>query len=298
MKPDPGHAPFALSAEDADTAALLARHAPPPADTDRGVEAVMARLPQAVRRSPQGRLLRLASPLAAAAVIACAVLLALWPNGDPATSPPNTPSAAENPAAQPREQTVAHFRVREISGERVILDGGLADGLRVGDRLVGPHGEALTVAEVGVFFARARPEEPSLAPARGARVAVESGSSALLRAQDKTSAGGDPGAFFAFGAVFDPLPPQRARELGLADGRAIVVVETIGALAESRTSEPKATPAALLGLQEGDVLLDLNGLPVRDFAEFVQALEMCRRAPRWSLRILRGSRELTLTLER
>jgi membrane-associated protease RseP (regulator of RpoE activity) len=107
--------------------------------------------------------------------------------------------------------------------------------------------------------------------------------------------GGDPAGFFSFGAVLDALPVVEARMLGIADGRALRVAETIPAVLRDFDAAPEPTLAARLGLRAGDVLVSVNGYLVADLHQLTNALEWSRRSGEIQATVIRGSRTLELS---
>ncbi|MBE7492535.1 MAG: PDZ domain-containing protein [Planctomycetes bacterium] len=276
-------------------AALLRRYAPPPSSSARGAAEVLGRL----RRRPAGRrvaLWRWLVPATGAAAAVLVVVLAAWPDDSrgpaPVPAPAVTPAAQDTPTVQRgAPQPALSARLRGTSGNGWRLDAGLKDGLRVGDRLRGPGGTVAEVVAAGIFDSRVRVSGEA---ARGQLFFVQDLTPAQERAARLATLGGDAGALLDFGAVFDPMPMSEARLAGLADGRALVVTEVIASVLRDFEGQPEPTLAARLGLRAGDVVLAVNGMPVRDLAGLYAALEYTRGG-RVSVAVLRGSATLELS---
>ena len=240
MNSDPENhdAGFDQTPEGLELIALLQKHAPPAPDSRRGAEAVLQRL-RTPQTAPRGNLLflRWAGPLVgAAAVVAIAfVVLNSSPNSDHTNAPP-TVAEKETPAPAVSQVVIRHDRswpeieavVRGQSADGLLIDAGLKDGLRVGDVLQGPRGVQARVSAVGVFEARVSVTGGKALPGTEFRARVTS--DAQKRAASFSDFGGDPGAFFEFGAVVSAMPLGEARMLGISDGAALRVDETIPAL--------------------------------------------------------------------
>ena len=93
---------------------------------------------------------------------------------------------------------------------------------------------------------------------------------------------GKPGAF---GLQVQDVTPEIAQELGLEDTEGVVVsgVET-------------GSPAEDAGLRRGDVILEVNQVPVGDVAEFREALESAERGA--LLLVSRGGSQIYVPLKR
>jgi membrane-associated protease RseP (regulator of RpoE activity) len=268
------------------TVALLRRHAPPPPDVEHGRDAVLGRL-------PQGRVRYLnwagAAVGAAAAVLIGFVLLSQEPPTNTTPAPTPDLAVAPGPRSSAEPQLVAVVRGASADGWRV--DAGLKDGLRVGDRLHGEHGE-YTVAAAGIFDARVKGDAE---PAKGERLTRALDNAALRRASTLASVGGDPGGFFDFGAVFEVMPVAEARSTGIADGRALRVVETIAGVLRDFDSAPQSTLASKLGLREGDLMVQVNGYEVPDLNKLAAALEWSRKSRVVQATVIRNGRTIELT---
>lgn len=245
---------------------------------------------------PEGRLVALrwaGSAVAAAAAVMIAVVLLQSPPQPVPMAPPAAgsapaPMAAARGPVEPRLVAV----VRGPSAQGWRIDAGLKDGLRVGDKLEGAGG-IYTVSAVGIFDSRVTGEH---APARGDKLSLEINTPALLRAGNFEVLGGDPGAFFDLGAIFEALPTQQARALGISDGRALVVTEVIRLVLRDFDGPPQATLAANLGLRAGDVLAGVNGFAVPDLNQLANALEWTRRSGKLQATVIRDGRTLELQM--
>ena len=302
--PDSG---FDQTPEGRELIALLAKHAPPQPDSRAGAQAVMARLRAAETPAPRGRLftMRWLVPLvgAAAAVAIAFVVLSTPPN----QTTPNTPplvSDKDDPAPDTdrRAVVIRHDRawpeivgtVRNENAEGVTIDAGLKDGLRVGDTLDGPQNTRVRVIAVGVFESRVSVSGGTLVPGTELRARVTT--DAQKRAAQFADFGGDPGAFYQFGALVSALPLSEARMLGISDGAALRVDETIPALLKDAGGAPQSTIAAQLDLRTGDVIVEVNGTNVRNENEFAKALGWSLDPRMLSIRVLRNGKQTDLTL--
>lgn len=274
---------FDRTPEGEEIIALLKRAAPPRPDSRAAAQRVMQRVRAPERKGWMGYLVS-AGVMAAAAAIAVVVFFP--PRVE---TPDNGPAPAGTPAA-PVEAPAEGISVgvRSVEGDVLALDCGLSRGLRVGDVL--RSGDAVArVTAAGIFTSQARLENGKAV--RGGRFTA-AWTDAMKREQRFELIGGDPGALYDFGAVLEVMPRQEARLRGIADGRALAVVETIDAILRSRGVE--TSMAGALGLKKGDVVLSCNGLPAGDLAQFTNALEFSRRSGQVKLRVLRGTAELEL----
>jgi hypothetical protein len=277
-----------------ETIALLRKHAPPPVDARAGAQAVLARLER-----PSGRLVmfRWLAPLTAAAAVLVVTLLILQQGHTPPpsrTAPPiaDVPVPDTTAARSEREYPEVVARVRGVSGDGLLISAGAKDGLRVGDVLHGPNGVEARVSAVGIFDARVT----AAGLPRGTELRVDVRTEAQRRAARFAEFGGDPGAFFEFGALLTPLQPGEARILGIADGRALRVDEVITALLKDPDGDPVPTLAARLGLQPGDVMYEANGAATGSFNDLATALGWSHTQQQHHMRIIRNSRQLDLNL--
>ncbi len=277
---------FDRTPEGQEIIALLKRAAPAWPDAKANAARVMQRVRKPARVHWLGYLVSTGLVAAAAAV---AVVVFFPPRIE---APDSAPLPAQSPAAKV-EIVVEGISVgvRAMNGAELTLDAGLARGLRVGDELRAGETSARITA-VGIFSAQARLEKGKAA--RGDRL-VAPFTEAIRREQRFEFIGGDPGALYDFGAVLEALPPQEARLRGISDGRALVVLETIGAILRSQGVE--ISLAGQLGLQKGDVVLTCNGLPASDVARFVDALELSRRGGALKLTVLRGTQAIELAVK-
>lgn len=272
--------------------ALLRRHAPPLPDTEAAVRRVSTRLNQG--SSARLLWLKVAGPIAA---LAAGIMIALFIMAPPVTPGP-TPDAVKDlgpsPAASAAARPMRFFTVRSASEGRVVLDSGLAAGLRSGDLLEGAGGVKVKVSAPGIFVAQAIIEAGL--PKTGQRLGCEA-TKTMLESQLSQTQGGDPLALYDFGAVFRNLSPQDARQRGFASGRALAVREVMGSLLRSALDK-NTTPtlAGRLGLKTDDVVLSVNGVAVSDVAALTRALEAARRGG-LTMRVLRGEREVALVTE-
>jgi hypothetical protein len=278
---------FDRTPEGEELIAMLRRAAPPRADA----KANAARALQRVR--PQARVHWLgwvASAGLVAAAAAVAVIVLFPPSVDAPDSGPAPKTGTPAARVEVPKEGIS-VGVRAVNGAELTLDAGLTRGLRVGDELSAGESHARITA-VGIFQSLARVEAGK--PARGDKMLVPL-SEAIKREQRYDFIGGDPGALYDFGAVLEALPPQEARVRGISNGRALVVVETIGAILRDKGVETSL--AGQLGLQKGDVVIACNGLPASDIAQFVSALDMSRRGGAFKLRVLRGTNQLDLSVK-
>lgn len=271
---------------------LLRRHAPPQTNAALGAAAVLGRLQQ--QRAERFNLMRWIAPAAGIAAAVLIVLVATLPDETRAPMPVNQP--VQPVAAPPVVERgpippALTARLRGPSGNGWRLDAGLKDGLRVGDTLAGAGGTSAQVVAVGIFDSRVRVNGVA---ARGQEFFIESLTATQQRAARMSELGGDPGALFDLGAVFDPMPMREARLAGLADGRALQVSEVISAILRDFEAEPQPSLAAKLGLRAGDVVVSVNGMQVRDFAGLYAALDYSRGGA-VSMIVLRGSATLELS---
>lgn len=274
---------FDRTPEGEEMIALLKRAAPKQPDSRAAAQRVMRRINGPERRGWLGYLAA-AGALAAAAAIAVVVLFP--PRMDAPESWPQPVLTPNLHAGVPLEGL--SVGVREVKGDWLTLDVGLSRGLRVGDSL--RSGDVVArVTAAGIFTSLARLEQGKVA--RGDRL-VAPLTDAVRREQRYELVGGDPGALYDFGAVVEAMPRHEARLRGIADGKALVVVETIEAI--WRPSGVEVSLAGGLGLKRGDVILNCNGLPAGDLAQFTAALELSRRGGQVKLRVLRGTSELEL----
>ncbi|KAA0211226.1 PDZ domain-containing protein [bacterium] len=278
---------FDRSDEGQSVAALLRRHAPPRPDARAAASRVLSRVQRPVRET---RLLRLLPfGLAAAAAAVAAVVYFAPPTQPPPSSPAPSPAALA-PAEKVELAAELVVGVRSVGEGLLVLDAGLTRGLRVGD-ILAAGASRVRVTAVGIFHARALVEGgPALR--RGDRLAAEADTEPMKRARRFELVGGDPGALFEFGAVVEPLSPVEARQYGVADGRALMVIETFSSLLRGESVEP--TLAGRAGLKPGDVILSCNGVGASSLGDFTQALELTRRSGLLRLRVLRGMGEVEL----
>lgn len=268
------------------TVALLRRHAPPAPDVERNRDAVMARLP--------GGRVRYIHWMGAAAAAAASVSIALLLLQDPSAPPAATPgdnTTVTTPAARGHVPAQLEAVVRGASADGWRIDAGLKDGLRVGDRLIGPRGEYQVVA-VGIFDARVKGEGLT----SGDRLGTQRATAPMLRAAKLATFGGDPGGFYDFGAVFESLPVTQARNLGLGNGRGLRVAETIPSLLRDFDGAPEPTLASRLGLLRGDVIVRANDHPAQDLNQLANALQSSRRSGMLRATVIRNGRTLELSL--
>ncbi len=178
-------------------------------------------------------------------------------------------------AVQEVNQTLAEsFRLDKPAGALVsrVEPGGPADqaGLKVGDVVRGLNGEAIVGSgDLPARIGQARP---------GERVRLDvwrDGRAVTLDAQLGDAA--DPGAKTArapsspsssaeqgrLGLALRPLAPQERRQAGVAEGGLLV--------------EDAQGPAAIAGVQPGDVLIAVNGATVRSVDQLREVLD---RSPR------------------
>lgn len=278
--------------------ALLQKYAPPAVDSRKGAQAVMARLGGVRPRARLHLLIRLAPVTAAAALVAVALLIFTPPPEQPETP---APVAKHDDAPAPTHTDIRRERgypeivatVRGSSGDGLLIDAGAKDGLRVGDELSAAGGVKARVTAVGIFEARISADGPL---SRGAEVRARAATEAQQRAAGFAEFGGDPGAFLEFGALVSAMPLADARMLGISDGAALRVDETLPALLRDPQSAPAPTLAAQLDLRAGDVIIEVNGSHVRTLNDFGQALGWSRDPRLLTVRILRNGKQLDLRL--
>jgi S1-C subfamily serine protease len=80
-----------------------------------------------------------------------------------------------------------------------------------------------------------------------------------------------------------PLPPRLARSLGRASG--VEVVQVV-----------EGSPAAGAGLRPEDLIVELDGSPIADVGDLQRLMVVEKIGVPVGLRVLRGGRELELTL--
>ena len=285
------------SPEGRELVALLQKYAPPATDSRAGAVAVMARLGK-----PAGRMIWMnwLPPLvgAAAAVALAFVILSPSPKTQP-TQPgvarsDNQPS--ETPAVIRRDRAFPEIvaLVRYNKDEGLWIDAGLKDGLRVGDTLEGAGGAQARITAAGVFQARVSVSGGSVTAGSELRTRVTT--DAQVRAAKFSDFGGDPGAFLEFGVVVSAMSLSEARILGISDGAALRVDETIPGVIADPASAAKATLAARLDLRPGDVITEVNGMHVRTPSDFGSALGWSRDPNLLAVRILRNGKQLDLNL--
>jgi hypothetical protein len=289
-----------------ETIALLQRHAPAPPDAVAESRRILQELPE-----PPGRILVVrwaATGVATAAAVMLALVLVL-PDPQP-VAPDNiadteTPEPIEHPDDLTQHPPPEHGRamvahmtpelaamVRGRSGvDGWRIDAGLTHGVRTGDVFMAGDGRELTVVAVGIFDARVHCDSPL---ALGTRALLRTDSPALLRARHYQPAGGDPGSLFDLGAVFEQLPMHEAHDLGLNSGRALWVVETIPAILRDHTTDPEPSLAARLGLQRGDIVLDVNGHDCSDLNTLIEALQWTRHSGMLDATVIRNGLNVEL----
>jgi serine protease Do len=153
-------------------------------------------------------------------------------------------------------------------------------GFEPGDVLLGVDGVAVDQPSAFDFRLATRRvgEEVSIAYFRDGReqarrflleAAPQPGPDALVEIEGNTR--------FA-GVLVETISPAVAQELGLPyDMRGLVV----------RNVEPRS-PAARMGLQQGDVLMSINGQPVTEAQDFAGLVS--RRSESWQIELQRGGR--------
>ncbi len=87
------------------------------------------------------------------------------------------------------------------------------------------------------------------------------------------------------GAELSPLNPQLADYFGVEDG--LLVLQVL-----------EGTPAQEAGLEAGDVIVAVNGIPVREVGEMRTQVARARNVASIPLRVIRDGRELTLEFPR
>lgn len=297
---------FDQTGEGREVIALLQKHAPQVPDSKAASRAVLARLQANQQTQPAGKLLvlRWAGPLIAAAA-AVAVAFVLFSTPPAQTNSDTPPAIADKPAPAPdrgplvirtdRQWPEIVAVVRYISADGVLIDAGLKDGLRVGDTLEGPQGVQARVTSVGVFDARVSLSGGK--PARGDELRARVSTEAQKRAASFAGFGGDPGAFFEFGALVSALPLSEARMLGVSDGAVLRVDESIPALLKGADTAPQPTLASQLDLRAGDVIVEVNGAHVRNEDELARALGWSLDPRLLNVRVIRNGKQLDLKLK-
>lgn len=258
--------------------------APDAGDSRAAAKRVRAKLPK--RR---GRVLHLIPAYAAAAaVVVLTVLVVAWPR-EQRTNPDST--VAPRPEVITTQDAPAfQARVRRSDAQGWVLDAGASDGVRVGDQFRTSDG-VLTVRRVAVFESYVEGAKTRV----GATVWMDTLTPAIERSQNYSEFGGDPGGFYVFGAVIEPAPVATARALGISNGQALHVVETLGTLWSKDGVEP--TLASRLGLTTGDIIVSVNGVNVKTLADFAQALDWTGRVTSPNVRVIRNQRQVTLGAE-
>lgn len=284
--------------------ALLKKHAPPTPDGRAGAELVLARLDEP---QPAGvlRHLRWFGPIVASSAAAIVIAFVL---STPPTTPGNASAETASAKDQPATESPTPVRaledpslpgvtavVRDRAGDDYVIDAGLQDGLRTGDELSGPGDARVKVSAAGIFNARVRLVSGRLS--RQSDLQARDETEAQKRAARFRAFGGDPGAFFQFGALFSAMPTHEARMGGISDGQAIRVDEVIRAIMKSPGAAPEVSHAARLGLQPGDVILEVNGASVRNFGSFANALGWSLDPNTLTVSVLRNGAQLNLRLQ-
>lgn len=280
------------------TIALLERHAPPKPDFDLARDTILAQL-------PAGRKISLRYWLTSVVSAAAIVLVSVFMFQDP----PETPDSPSGPAPSVvglTEITVEDIPDTEAKPElglevhaiKPVSDGwllnrGLTQGLRVGDTLE-TAGINLQVTAAGVFQSRGRVLEGK--PSRGESLRSSSLTATMKHARNTRDFGGDAGGFYVFGASFDLLSIEQAKDLGIEHGTALQVREIFSSIYQPNHGESIVTPAAKLGLQAGDVLLKIDGQPVPDFVTFGKVLGWQIEKNWLTARVLRNGAPLDLRL--
>jgi hypothetical protein len=272
---------------------LLRRHAPPPVDPAAAAKRVVARLGNA---RPAGRLVALRWMAVAASVAAAVVITVVLTQPREPQVPADQPAAAQ-PDALPTVTGVrrerAYPEIVAMVRREGMIDAGLKDGLRVGDELNAAGGVKVRVTAIGVFDARISADGPI---SRGTELRAPVVTPAQVRAARYADFGGDPGAFLEFGVLVSALPLSEARMLGISDGQALRVDESIGSVLRGQSGMPQPTLAARLDLRAGDVILEVNGATVRTANDFANALGWSLDPQRLTIRILRNGKQLDLKL--
>ncbi|MEE9311628.1 MAG: PDZ domain-containing protein [Planctomycetota bacterium] len=277
--------------------ALLERHAPPPPpDVDFARDAVLLKLPSG-RRLSIWKWLAPATGAAAAALIAVVMLSTSTPSTTVAPEPTSevalntAPEVDSTPVAQP-ELGLEVRAIRPIENGW-LLNRGLAQGLRVGDTLI-TNGIEIRVEAAGIFRSRGRVLEGK--PSRGENLRSLSLTAPMKYARDTRNVGGDAGSFYVFGASLNVLSREEAQESGIEHGTALQVREVFSSIFQPESGENKATPAAKLGLQAGDILLKIDGQPVPDYATFGKVLGWQTEKLWLTARVIRNSAPLELRI--
>lgn len=292
---------FDHTREGREVVALLQKHAPPPVNSRAGADAVLTRLKAA---EPKGKLIpmRWLAPLVGAAA-AVVVTLFIINGGSTPVQPENQnpPPVARVEEDTPRVSQVDIRReqgfpeivafVRGSSGGGMLIDAGAKDGLRVGDTLRGASGVEVRVTAVGIFDARVSADK---ALSRGAELRAKAESDAQQRAARFAELGGDPGAFYEFGALMTQMQPVDARTLGISEGTALRVDEVLSNLL--RDGQVVQTLAGRTDLRAGDVIVEVNGAQVGSFSELAGALGWVRDPRMLHIRVLRNGRLVDLSL--
>lgn len=292
--------------EGRETIALLKKHAPPMPDRQAGAQAVLDRI-AVDEPAPAGTLhhLRWIGPLVGAAAAAVVIAFVL-------SSPPATPQTGNAPAVIADEEAAEETptplmirheheypdivaRVRAPAKGAFIIDAGLKDGLRPGDEMIGSGETRVKVDAAGIFVARVKVIEGELS--RHDELRARPVTAPQERAARFDESGGDPGAFFQFGAVFSALPTSEARMMGISDGQAVRVDEVIPALLSDPDDSPSPTLAARLGLQREDVIVEVNGINVRNLGDFASALGWSLAPNLLTVSVLRDGKQLDLRLK-
>lgn len=90
-----------------------------------------------------------------------------------------------------------------------------------------------------------------------------------------------------FGAALVPLKPALAERLGLdPQTTGLVVLKVM-----------PGGPAALAGLERGDVITEINGIPVSTVAQVRELLAQAQAGDSWELTVLQGGTETTVLVE-
>ena len=82
-----------------------------------------------------------------------------------------------------------------------------------------------------------------------------------------------------FGAVAQPLTPELVQQLGLNDGQGALVLGTY-----------TGSPAEKAGIQSGDIILELNGHPIRDHIDLRNRMAEAQIGEKMTVKVRRDGR--------
>jgi serine protease Do len=156
-------------------------------------------------------------------------------------------------------------------------------GLKPGDVIVAFNGKPIEQSnQLPPLVAQVKPGSPAKMDVwRNGRQETLTFSVGAMQAEKTAKAGrGAPEAGGKLGLAVRPLTPEERKESGIAQG---VIVEQVGG------------PAARAGIQPGDVITAVNGMPVKSPQELRAAAEKAKQG--LALLVRRGEQSLFVPLE-